>query len=74
MDAPKCRQCGKKLRPHKDRRDRVVETPNLVGTIDHKTLTDDVIVPGRYDLDDLFCTVRCGYEYGVRAARRERGT
>lgn len=69
MDAPKCRQCGRKLRPHKEHRYHRVEKPSLDGSMDVNTVTEDVVVPGRYDLDDLFCTVGCGYKYGVRAAR-----
>ena len=72
MNAPKCRQCGKKLRPHKKSHQRTIKTPNLDGTMGLRTECEYVVVPGQYDLDDLFCTLRCGYAYGVRAARRAR--
>jgi hypothetical protein len=71
MDAPVCRQCGKKLQPSTRHVERRIESVNALGQLGFITRDDVVVIPGRYDLDDLFCTRRCGYSYGVACARRD---
>jgi hypothetical protein len=70
MDAPVCRQCGKKLRPTKRSVERRIESTNVMGMRELRVLVDRVVVPGSFDLDNAFCTLRCGYRYGLRCVRQ----
>jgi hypothetical protein len=48
-----------------------VKTPNLAGSFDIRTETIEE-PDGTYGHANFFCTVRCGYRYGVRCAARHK--
>jgi hypothetical protein len=58
---PRCRNCNKPLKPHVTR--RAVEGAAGV----RRTKADQVVWYG-YDSHELFCSLTCGYLFGVRAA------
>lgn len=62
---PKCGQCGRELRPHGayeyDTGKRIILLKAIVETPTH--------VAYGYDSHGAFCTLACGYLYGLRAYR-----
>ncbi len=62
---PRCLGCGKRLAEVMDHRPRRVEVPGGFMTVTDKVPT------GRYGYlgNGYFCTLRCGFQYGVSNAR-----
>jgi hypothetical protein len=69
---PKCRNCGKELKPFILHRSEQYEKVDDSG---HMQRYLGPLIPERvgyygYDGNNLFCTLGCGYAYGVRAAKK----
>ena len=69
---PRCLTCHKPLRPWTRVESTRIETPNPLGGTDVHTVDRAIPVPGRFGLsgEGFFCTIGCGYDFGVAAARR----
>lgn len=66
----KCRTCGKRLAPQFSYRfvTEEIETPTGPSLVS-RHFVDGVRGYG-YGATDLFCTLRCGFRYGVSAAKQ----
>lgn len=71
MSAPKCRYCRAALAPYLESKTVMIRTPHafLEGETEISS-REEKVATGRFGFagDGTFCSMRCGYVYGHRAA------
>ena len=74
-DAPKCRQCEKRLKPYYETRDVKYETPSLIDDPGFETLSERTgqILGYGYGRRGLFCSLRCGWRFAIDAIEHAEG-